>query len=197
MAEVGTKPIFYRGAYLNRGKKRTIKGAIKIVPFGIIDPLILSVIAGHLQTLFSLDADITRRWDDPEFAFIPARRQYDAAKILGRLSLNASGSFQLGVIAQDLCTPILTYVYGESQLGGKAAVISLNRLRHENLETLYIRAAKISLHEVGHLFGISHCWQHFCLMHFSSDMEMLDSLSLQFCSACEYEIGRRRSLLPL
>jgi len=32
---------------------------------------------------------------------------------------------------QDLCIPILTYVFGEAQVGGTAAVVSLARLRQE------------------------------------------------------------------
>ncbi|MBW2635357.1 MAG: hypothetical protein JRE14_14795 [Deltaproteobacteria bacterium] len=50
--------------------------------------------------------------------------------------------------------------------------------------------AKISLHEAGHLLGLGHCWESFCIMHFSSNLEALDSLPISFCTACEYEIKR-------
>lgn len=155
----------------------------------------LSVIAAHLQALMGLNTDIAPQAQCPEYAYLPSRKQYDGAKIIGELAGNSAGRFQLGVLAYDLCTPILTYVYGESQLGGKAAVVSLFRLKHPDRQVAFERAAKISLHEVGHLLGIGHCWQNFCLMRFSSTVENLDSLSLKFCSACEYEIGRRLKAL--
>lgn len=172
------------------------KCAIEIVSMGCVDSNFLSIISGHLQALMGLNTHIAPLEDEPDYAFISARGQYDAAKILGKLSTQDTGALQLGIIDSDLCTPILTYVFGESQLGGKAAVISLYRLHDVSLEITYVRAAKISLHEVGHLLGINHCWQPFCLMHFAATLENLDTLSMEFCSACEFEIRRRLQIQP-
>jgi archaemetzincin len=122
---------------------------------------------------------------------VPVRGQFDATIIIKKLAnIDGGAPFKLGIIAHDLCSPILSFVYGESQLGGKAALVSLHRLLHDNPETYYQRAAKISLHEVGHLLGLGHCWENFCLMHFSSNIEALDALGISFCPVCEYEINR-------
>jgi archaemetzincin len=178
-------------------EKSGLKGALTIIPFGKVDRLIISVVAAHLQTLLRLNADIESVKENPKFAFISGRRQYDATRIIGKLSREPKRSLQLGIIANDLCTPILTFVYGESQLGGKAAVISIYRLKHYNRQITCERAAKISLHEVGHLLGIGHCWQNFCLMRFCGNLDDLDRLPLTFCSSCEYEINRQLKTLTL
>jgi len=167
------------------------KGTLMIIPFGRVDRLILLVVAANLQTLLGLNTDIEPVRENPKYAFIPSRRQYDATKILGKLGREPKSSFQLGIIGKDLCTPILTHVYGESQLGGRAAVISIYRLKDYNRQVSCERAAKISLHEVGHLLGVGHCWQNFCLMRFCGNLDDLDQLPLTFCSTCEYEINRQ------
>jgi predicted Zn-dependent protease len=40
----------------------------------------------------------------------------------------------LGLTAKDLYFPLLTFVFGEAQLNGKAAIISLFRLRAMPME---------------------------------------------------------------
>jgi len=165
---------------------------VDIILLGHVDETAVSIIAANLQAVMGLNTRIQPVLDKPDYAYLPGRRQYDAAKILSALADIADETpFKLGLTEYDLCTPILTFVYGESQLGGKAAVISLQRLSDQDLQLTYLRATKISLHEVGHLLGIGHCWQPDCLMHFSSNLEKLDSLNPRFCAACEYEIGRR------
>jgi len=158
---------------------------------GSVDALAVSIVAANLQTVIGVNADARAPLPEPDYAFLPGRRQYTAGKILTTLeSLTDSARFRLGVTQVDLCTPILGFVYGESQLGGKAAVISLYRLADQNLERMYLRAAKIGLHETGHLLGIGHCRTPDCLMNFASNLAKLDIIPLRFCSACEYEVAR-------
>jgi archaemetzincin len=178
-------------------QNQTQKVALTMIPFGDVDHLVLSVVAAHLQTLLGLNTDIEPVREYPKYAFISSRRQYDATKILGKLGREPKKSFQFGIISKDLCTPILTYVFGESQLGGRAAVISICRLEDDNRQITCERAAKISLHEVGHLLGIGHCWQNFCLMRFCGNLHDLDQLPITFCSTCEYEINRQLKALIL
>ena len=109
--------------------------------------------------------------------------------------MSEGARFKMGVVQVDIYTPILTFVYGESQLGGKAALISLFRIHDPDPRIIYSRAAKIGCHEIGHLLSIVHCRVPDCLMNFSSNLEQLDLLPLKFCQACEFEISRRlRSL---
>ena len=159
---------------------------------GVLDPLAISIVGANLQAVLGLFTDIQPARAKPDFAFMPVRNQYDASKILKSLADEKEGApLKLGLTQSDLSIPILTYVYGESQLGGRAAVISLHRLFDIDRQIVYNRAAKIAVHEVGHLLGLEHCWEAGCLMRFSKQLEQLDRLPLRFCSSCEYEIARR------
>ncbi len=168
------------------------KPHLNIIPVGKVDELALSVVAANLQAVMGLNADVGPPLPKPEYAYQHGRRQYDAGKIINALvSDDDKIPLTLGVTRYDVCTPILTFVYGESQLGGKAALISLYRIRDEKTDVTCTRAAKIGLHEVGHLIGVGHCRTTNCLMCFSASLEKLDLLQLRFCKACTYEISRR------
>lgn len=168
------------------------KAHLNIIPLGAVDELIVSVVAANLQTMMGLNTDVRPGQTKPEYAYQHGRRQYDAGKIINTLaSDNSNVPLTLGITRYDLSTPILTFVYGESQLGGKAALISLYRITDDKTDVTCTRAAKIGLHEVGHLLGIGHCRTADCLMCFSASLEKLDQLHLKFCKACEHEISRR------
>jgi len=167
---------------------------LDLIVFDQVDKMAVSIIAANLQAVAGLNTNILPSVEPPDNAYVPVRGQFDATVIIKKLAgLEDGAPFKLGIMAQDLCSPILSFVYGESQLGGKAALVSLHRLFDDDPELYYQRAAKISLHEVGHLLGLGHCWENFCIMHFSSNIAALDSLSISFCPACEYEINRRLS----
>ncbi|MEW6719187.1 MAG: peptidase M54, partial [Thermodesulfobacteriota bacterium] len=69
----------------------------------------------------------------PEGSFEPGRNQHVSTKILKAILEEVPGdaSKVLGIIDRDLCILILTFVFGEAQLGGVGAVVSLARLRQE------------------------------------------------------------------
>jgi archaemetzincin len=158
---------------------------------GHIDITAVSVVAANLQTILGLNTRVLNTQPEPEYAFLARRDQYEAGKILRVLAEIPDGSpFKLAVVAVDIFTPILTFVFGESQLGGKAAVVSLFRTQTRNRNNSYLRAAKIAIHEVGHLLGIVHCRTPDCLMGFSNNLDKLDGLPLRYCDACEFEAGR-------
>jgi archaemetzincin len=153
--------------------------------------MVLSVVAAHIQALMGLNTDIGPERPKPDYAYQHGRRQYDTSKIIKALSSDTSRvPLSLGITRYDICTPILSFVYGESQLGGRSALISLYRITDEKIDVTCTRAAKIGLHEVGHLLGIGHCRTGDCLMCFSSTLDKLDQLKLWFCDACTYEISR-------
>ncbi len=176
--------------------KTQTEAGIELIPLGQVDPLAVSIVAANLQALLGLNTKIVAVRPEPEYAYIPTRQQFDALKIINALSHEERDVyFRIGVTGLDICTPILTFVFGESQLGGSTALVSINRLQGNGADLAYDRAAKISVHEVGHILGLEHCWELRCLMHFSRDVEQLDSLPLSFCEACQYESSRRLGLL--
>ena len=98
-----------------------------------------------------------------------------------------AGKF-LGVTDQDLFIPILTYVFGEAQLSGAAAVVSTARLLEDvdlfGPRLLAERLAKEAVHELGHAFGLRHCATPRCVMGRSSGVRDVDEKGPVPCEEC-------------
>ena len=56
----------------------------------------------------------------------------------------------------------------------------------------YERLAKVALHEVAHVLGLTHCREEGCLMRFSLGVEHIDGLAMRFCPECELRLIRAR-----
>ncbi|OGF13263.1 MAG: hypothetical protein A2W00_08530 [Candidatus Eisenbacteria bacterium RBG_16_71_46] len=129
---------------------------------------------------------------DPEAAYDRSRGQYNSTVML-RLLLGdpgITGDRLLGVTSVDLCTPVLTYVFGEAQLDGRGSVVSVHRLRTEvyglppDDALLYERLQKEAVHELGHTFGLVHCADPGCVMHASTYAEEIDFKGPGLCPRC-------------
>jgi len=126
------------------------------------------------------------------------RRQYHATLLLAALlrQLPHPESKILGLTSVDLFIPVLTFVFGQSQLDGSAAVASTYRLHNEfyglpaDEDLLRERTVKEALHELGHAFGLVHCRDLRCVMRASTYVEEVDLKPASFCPACESVINR-------
>lgn len=131
-------------------------------------------------------------WQGPErprHAFDPRRRQHASGAILRWLvETGPKDGKVLGVTDRDLFIPILTYVFGEAQLGGKAAVVSTARLVEDvelfGRRLLVERLAKEAVHEVGHAFGLVHCGTVECVMSRSPAVREVDEKRPELCGEC-------------
>lgn len=151
----------------------------------------------RLGAALELDFHTTVRyrnpWFDPEAAFDQGRGQYRAALLLKALLDDPQADPAdrvLGVTGVDLFTPVLTYVFGEAQLNGRAAVVSCHRLRSEayglaeNPKLLYDRLHKEAVHELGHTYGLLHCRTIGCVMGASAYAEEIELKAAAFCDRC-------------
>ncbi len=168
------------------------KTRIGLVPIGEVPQITSKSVAAHIIGYLDLDVDILPTLEHPSYAHDQKRVQYDAGAILKTLE---SEPFQghtkvIAVLDVDLFVPILTHVFGEAKQGGRFALVSLYRLKKNTdgstapLSLQLERAAKVALHELGHLFDLHHCMDARCLMHFSGDLEDLDKTPLYFCRYC-------------
>jgi archaemetzincin len=136
---------------------------------------------------------------EPEFAFDPRRGQYGSVPVLRMLTeARPPDAWRLlGITSKDLFIPALTFVFGQAQLEGTTAAISLARLRQEfygmppDPPLLAARACKEALHEIGHTIGLIHCPEHECVMALATNIRQLDAKSAEFCPACADELGSR------
>ncbi len=136
-------------------------------------------------------------------AYAREREQYHATLILAALLRHVPepGARILGITPFDLYIPVLTFVFGQSQLDGAGAVVSTHRLRPEYYglppdEGLTVeRTIKEAVHELGHAFGLVHCPEYGCVMHASTYVEEVDLKGAAYCAACVEEL-QTRSRVP-
>ena len=167
-----------------------------LVPVGEVARHHLEALAQSLAPTLRAACSISSENLDVAFAFNTLRGQYHSTEILRGLANEfAVESWRvLGVTEADLYIPILTFVFGEAQLGPlpkAAAVVSLYRLRQEFYgmppapQLLSERLLKESLHELGHTLGLRHCRDYRCVMSSSHAVENIDLKLAEFCAPCQ------------
>ncbi len=165
---------------------------IDLVPLGSVDPDLIRRLQKTIARHFPFPVQILGAKPLPPHTYHVVRGQYLSTGLLEYLlQEDRDNSFRiLGITAVDLYIPIFTFVFGEAQLDGKAALISLYRPAGEDTglrpsRTLLIeRLTKLGVHELGHTFGLGHCRQAHCLMQFSPNLARLDQNKLEFCPYC-------------
>ncbi len=166
---------------------------LQLLPIGELDGSLLEAIGPRLAQQFRVPWDVLGPGLDPQFAYHAERQQYHSTELLGRISRMVSGESWrvLGVTSNDLYIPILTFVFGEAQMGGASAVVSTHRLRQEyyglprDVELLHERLLKEAGHELGHTVDLRHCEDYRCAMAASHAVEWIDLKDVFLCPACE------------
>src|SRR6185437_7575536 len=103
---------------------------------------------------------------------------------------------------RDLFIPVLTFVFGHAQLGGRAGIVSLARLRQEfyrlppDTEVFLARAAKEAVHETGHMFGLVHCADRACAMSLSTGVLQIDAKAASLCRPCAARVRHLTAARP-
>jgi len=94
----------------------------------------------------------------------------------------------------DLYIPILTFVFGEAQIGGPCGLVSAHRLRQEfyglprDGEMLRQRLLKEAVHEIGHTLALTHCDDYQCAMAPSHAVEWIDLKETTLCETCRTRV---------
>jgi len=169
---------------------------INLAPIKYSNKLLLDRLAEELKKIFPFEIDIVDLDLDISDSYSPERKQYHSTKIIETaLNLTDFAAGKVLIITEmDLFVPVLTFVFGEAQLNGKHSIISACRLHEEfytgvtNNELLFSRIKKESLHELGHNFGLLHCFDWDCVMHSSNSIEEVDIKGDTYCSHCFSEL---------
>ncbi len=177
-------------------------GILRLVPILCGDARdLLPPLVDALDHCFGLQIEVQTHSFDPEIAFDSSRGQYNSRVLLAELLRETSPEPTriLGIAGVDLFIPVLTYVFGEAQLDGRAAVVSTHRLDSQlyglppNRPLLLQRLCKEVIHELGHTYNLLHCHQHPCVMMSSTYVEGIDLKSDRFCDHC---LDRLRQTSP-
>ncbi len=165
---------------------------IHLLPMGPVDAETLATIETAIGNAYGLSVATMETAGLPEFAYDGSRHQFNSEVILRRIGPEASASaFRiLAVTEVDLFIPMLTFVYGQAQLRGKASVVSTARMRQEfyglpeSRSLMLKRVAKESVHELGHTFGLTHCLDRSCPMSVSVTIAQIDAKGEALCGDC-------------
>lgn len=172
---------------------------IEIVNGSSLPDSILAGLARRLEEVFRNPARISRVSFDTDAAYDSFRRQSNSTALLAQIldrRRGGSGKY-IGVVDIDLFIPVLTFVFGEAQLGGTAAIVSTHRLRNQfyglpkDDGLMLQRLEKELVHELGHTFGLYHCRQFECVMRSSTYVGEIDMKQIYPCPDCAAALAPR------
>jgi archaemetzincin len=169
---------------------------LQLLPIGDMNGGLLPRLAAAMADIFRVPCEVLPVRLDPEFAFHGERQQYHSSEILHAMQLHVGpDSWRvLGITDVDLYIPILTFVFGEAQIGGPCGLVSAHRLHQEfyglspDPEILAKRLLKEAVHEIGHTLDLTHCEDYQCAMAPSHAVEWIDLKDSVLCPSCEGRI---------
>ena len=165
---------------------------LQLLPIGAVPGELLQSLGPAMAGAFGVPCDILPVSIDPFFSLHGERQQYHSSEILRRMQgyVRSESWRVLGVTCVDLYIPILTFVFGEAQMGGPCAIVSAHRLRQEfyglpaDKGLLQERLVKEAVHEVGHTLDLTHCNDYRCAMAPSHAVEWIDLKASMLCATC-------------
>jgi archaemetzincin len=165
---------------------------IYLLPIEPIKPVYYETIGKTIESAFDMPHKTIKANIKSESAYDYSREQYNSTFLLSKILefLPENTLKIIGITDIDLFVPVLTFVFGEAQLNGKAAVVSISRLKNEfyglpkNENVLIDRIKKEVVHELGHTFGLFHCKNYECVMSSSMYVENIDLKGSAFCDSC-------------
>ena len=166
---------------------------IIIKPIGIAANYIIEELNNRLSFTFGSPIEISPEPAILDLSYNPERDQYHASTLLKLIEACSTvrDEKKIAIVDVDLYAQELNYVFGMADAISGVAVISLFRLRQEyyglppDNDLFLDRATKEAIHELGHTFGLEHCSNIKCVMHFSNSLADTDWKQSVFCSHCQ------------
>jgi archaemetzincin len=166
---------------------------IILQPFKGIDSGYINYLKNNIDSFYNVKINVVAATALPLKTFNAKRSRYTADSLLLFLKplSPAQRVYVLGVTAKD----ISTYSNGIPDWGimglgyqpGNAAVVSTYRLSKKigGRQQLYTRLLKVSVHELGHNFGLPHCANQTCIMVDAAGKNKLDE-EVYLCEKCQF-----------
>ncbi len=174
---------------------------IGIVPVNAIEANFLERLAACLEESFLARARIERSLAVPRSVLNAARGQLFASTLTGkvrRAHANVDDAAVLAITTFDLYKTSHRFVFGDVDESQRVAVVSTYRLRPEfygeqpDANLVFQRTLKECAHELGHVFGLRHCYNARCAMYYSNSIFETDNKMPHFCEGCDRRLTRER-----
>jgi archaemetzincin len=169
---------------------------ISIVVIGNFPEKDVRFVRDKLTKFYNCKVNILPRIDIPVKCKIKGLSKYSSVKIVKLLNtkFNNTNGKVVALTQLDICTNRQlngkTFknwgVIGLSLLGTKSCVVSNRRMK----SNYYDKLEKVSIHEIGHSFGIPHCESNSkCLMNDAKGKgSKIDKELLWMCDECKHKI---------
>ena len=153
----------------------------------------------HIKNNFPIENfnfDLKGSIEIPQRAYNRLRDQYNGSVLLELLPAHAiirKGQIPrtLGITPVNLYVEGLNFIFGLSEINGLRCIVSTYMLLSTD-DTLYLsRVLKEVVHELGHTFGLRHCRDAKCVMHFSNTLMDTDIKSHEFCKDCMKKVRKK------
>jgi archaemetzincin len=180
-----------------------VRNKIYIQPLGNFTAAQLAVIRDAIEYVNAFYGMPVKLLSAKPFAEVPLsgarvvkyakKRQIQTGFILNKVLLPALPPDAAALMAftnEDLFSdPSTNYVFGQASLEDRVGVWSLSRLDdNADSRTFLSRTLKISVHELGHMFGMRHCTKYECVMSGTNDLNETDSHPMDACPECMAKI---------
>jgi archaemetzincin len=177
---------------------------IYIVPIETAVDSWIQPLAQEIRSAFGLPVKCAGRTIHLARAYDRIRQQYNSSQLLLQLIDNppADAAKILGITGVDLFIPVLTFVFGEAQLDGIGAIVSVHRLHTtfyglpDDMPRMIQRLVKEAIHELGHTYGLVHCSRPGCVLNASTYAEDIDQKGAGLCPRCQGYVRLRQGDHP-
>lgn len=178
-----------------------MESAIRIVPVNAIDRVFLDRLSLCLEERFLARVHLERRLTIARGSLNVTRGQLFLSTLVSKvLSAHPGHDGALLVLTEfDLYKTSHRFIFGDADRAQGVATVSLHRLRSEfygeepDPNLLFQRTLKECVHELGHVFGLKHCFNARCGMHYSNSIFETDNKTSYFCDTCDRRVGRTGS----
>jgi archaemetzincin len=171
-------------------------GQISIVPVNTLDAQFAERLALCLEERFLLSSIVERTLRVPRTALNSVRKQMFFNTLQSRVALApvAENAIRLAITDFDLYKTSHQFVFGDASEEHRIAIVSTHRLRSDfygerfDPNILFQRTLKEAVHDLGHAFGLKHCFNARCAMYFSNSIYDTDNKLSHYCESCEKKV---------
>jgi archaemetzincin len=177
-----------------------MESRIRIVPINAMDGAFLDRLAPCIEERFLCTVEVERSLAIPRSALNSTRQQLFLSTLITRVrrAHPDGGSIYLTLTDFDLYKTSHRFIYGDADEAQSVAAVSLHRLKSEyygeqaDANLAFQRTLKECVHELGHAFGLKHCYNARCAMYYSNSIFETDNKMSHFCETCDKRISSRQ-----